>query len=158
MLKPYDLHDITSIHTFIKDSRCTSSHSKYYRTLIISPLSDEIMVNNNEAEGKLNAILTVVVDAIGASAIEEKLLIPARLQKARNEAFNEGYTARDKELQKIIRESEHERELFKNENRNLARQIESLNQQLAAKDQDIAKLKLEKDKLKAGQKQLKAHA
>ncbi len=116
------------------------------------------MVNNNEAEGKLNAILTVVVDTIGTSAIEEKLLIPVRLQKARNEAFNDGYTARDKELQKIIRESEHESELLKNENRNLARQIESLNQQLAVKDQDIAKLRLEKDKLKVGQKQLKAHA
>jgi len=121
----------------------------------MSPVSDAAMVNNSEVEGKLNAILEVVVDTIGASAIEEKLLVPARLLKARNEAYNDGYADRDRELQKIIRESEHEKEVLKNESRSLTRQIESLSQQLAAKDQDLATLKIEKEKLKAAQKRLR---
>jgi len=103
----------------------------------------------NSTEDKFDAVVTAIVEAIGASAIEQKLQVPARLQKARSEAFNEGYTARDKELQPLIREREHERELLKNERLKQERQIVSLNQQLAVKDQGLSKLKLEKDRLKA---------
>jgi len=103
----------------------------------------------NSTEDKLDAVVTAIIEAIGASAIEQKLQVPARLQRARSEAFNEGYTARDKELQPLIRDREHERELFKTEHTKQERQIASLNQQLAAKDQVLTKLQLEKDRLKA---------
>ncbi|HKZ61844.1 MAG TPA: hypothetical protein VJZ68_05445 [Nitrososphaera sp.] len=103
----------------------------------------------NSIEDKFDAVVTTIIEAIGASVIEQKLQVPARLQKARSEAFNEGYTARDKELQPLIRESEHERELLKNERLKLERQIASLNQQRAAKDQILSKLQLERDRLKA---------
>jgi hypothetical protein len=103
----------------------------------------------NSKDDKLDAVVTAVIEAMGASAIEQKLQVPARLQRARSEAFNEGYTARDKELQPIIRDREHERELFKTEHTKQERQIASLNQQLATKDQALTKLQLEKDRLKA---------
>lgn len=103
----------------------------------------------NSKDDKLDAIVTAVIEAMGASAIEQKLQMPARLQRARSEAFNEGYTARDKELQPLIRDREHERELFKTEHTKQERQIASLNQQLATKDQELTRLQLEKDRLKA---------
>jgi hypothetical protein len=116
----------------------------------------KIMAKNN-TESKWEAIVTGLIDIIGVSDFEARLSVPARLQKARSEGFTEGYTARDKEMQPLIRQSEHEKELLKNEHIKHERQIVSLNQQLLAKDQELTKLKSERDKLKASrQQQLKA--
>jgi hypothetical protein len=111
------------------------------------------MASKNETIGKLDAILSSIIDSFGAAAIEESLHVPVRLKTARSEAFNEGYTARDKELQPIISESEHERDLLKKKKTELERQIVSLNKQLAAGDQELGKLKSERDKLRSSQKQ-----
>ena len=109
------------------------------------------MASKNETVGKLDAVLTSMIDSFGAAAIEERLQVPARLKTVRSEAFNEGYTARDKELQPLIREIEHERELLKSKRIDLERRIVSLSKQLAAGDQELAKLKSERDKLRANQ-------
>jgi peptidoglycan hydrolase CwlO-like protein len=111
------------------------------------------MASKNETIGKLDAILASIIDSFGAAAIEERLQMPARLKTARGEAFNEGYTVRDRELQPLIRESEHERDLLKSKQTELERRIISLSKQLAAGEQEFAKLKSERDKLKASQKQ-----
>jgi len=112
-----------------------------------------ISSKNEITIGKLDAILTSVIDSFGAVAIEERLQVPARIKMARNEAFNEGYTARDKELQPLIRDSEHDRDLLKSKQMELERKIISLKKQLAAGDQELAKLRSERDKLRANQKQ-----
>ena len=106
-----------------------------------------------ETTGKLDAILASIIDTFGAAPIEQRLQVPYRLKTARNEAFNEGFTARDKELQPLIREIEHERELLKSKQVVLERRIVSLNKQLAAEDHEIAKLKSERDRLRLSQKQ-----
>jgi len=111
------------------------------------------MATKNETIGKLDAILASIIDSFGAAAIEERLQVPSRLKTARNEAFNEGYTVRDKELQPLIRESEHSRELLKSKQTELERKIVSLNKQLAAEQQQIVKLQAEREKFKTSQKQ-----
>ena len=99
------------------------------------------MASRNEIIGKLDAVLGSVIDSFGAAAIEDRLEVPSRLKTARNEAYNEGYTVRDRELQPLIRESEHERDLLKRKQTELERKIVSLNKQLAAGAQELAKLK-----------------
>lgn len=103
-----------------------------------------MVISQSESESKLDAVLASIINAVGTAPIEEKLQVPARLKKARSEAFNEGYTSRNKELQPLIRESEHENELLKSKITEQVRQIVALQQSLKAKDQDLAKLKLEK--------------
>ncbi len=103
----------------------------------------------NSTTDKLDAVVIAIIEAGGATAIEQKLQVPSRLQRARSEAFNEGYTRRDKELQPLIRDREHERELFKTAHTKQERQLASLNQQLTAKDKELTKLQLEMDRLKA---------
>ena len=110
------------------------------------------MSSKNEAIGKLDAVLASVIDSFGAASIEDRLEVPSRLRTARNEAYNEGYTARDRELQPLIRESEHHKELLKRKQIELERTIVSLNKQVAADAQELAKLKSEREKLKLGQK------
>lgn len=112
-----------------------------------------MVMSHSDIESKLDAVIASIIDGIGASAMEEKLQVPARLKKARSEAFNEGYASRDKELQPLIRESGHERELLKNKIVEQERQVVSLHQSLTAKEQDLAKLRSERDKLKASHKQ-----
>src|SRR4051812_18470561 len=97
----------------------------------------------NNTESKWDAMITGLIDILGVSDFEARLLVPARLQKARSEGFTEGYTTRDKELQPLIRQGEHEKELLKSEHIRQERQITSLNQQLFAKDRDLTKLKSE---------------
>lgn len=95
----------------------------------------------------MDAVLTSIMDTFGTAAIEQRLQVSARLKAARTEAFNDGYTARDKELQPIIREVEHERDLLKSKQVELERKIASLDKQLAAGERELAKLKSERDKL-----------
>jgi hypothetical protein len=106
--------------------------------LIFSRRFHKILIN--PTEDKLDAVVNAIIETMGASVIEQKLEVSSGLQKARSEAFNEGYTARNKELQPLIIEREHKRELCKKERIRQESQIASLNQQLASKDQLLTKL------------------
>jgi hypothetical protein len=85
------------------------------------------MTNSDDTAGK---IIAAIAGAIGAATLEEKLLIPPRLAREREEGYNEGYATRDRELQPILAQCERERTLLREEHAKQQHEITELKKRI----------------------------